>query len=73
MYVKVRVISGSKKEEVIVEKPNYFKIFVHEKAKQNLANKRILEIIAKQYNVLPKQVRIINGHHSPSKLLSVDV
>ena len=73
MYVKVRVVAGSKKEEVIVEKPKYFKIFVHEKAKQNMANKRILEIIAREYGVRPAQVRIVSGHHSPSKLLSVDV
>ena len=73
MYIKVRVVAGSKKEEVILEKPNYFKIFVREKAKQNMANKRILEIIAREYHVREADVRIVSGHHSPSKLLSVDV
>jgi uncharacterized protein YggU (UPF0235/DUF167 family) len=73
MYVKVRVIAGSKKEEVTLEKPGYFKIFVREKAKQNLANKRIVEIVAREHHIKPSQVRIISGHHSPSKLLSVDV
>lgn len=73
MYIKVRVVAGSKKEEVILEKPNYFKIFVREKAKQNMANKRILEIIAREYGLVSGKVRIVSGHHSPSKLLSVDV
>jgi uncharacterized protein YggU (UPF0235/DUF167 family) len=73
MYIKVRAIAGAKKEEVTLEKPNYFKIFVREKAERNEANKRILEIIAQKYKISPVQVRIINGHHSPSKLLSVDV
>ena len=73
MYIKVRVVAGSKKEEVILEKPNYYKIFVREKAKQNMANNRILEIIAGEYKLKPNQVRIVSGHHSPSKLLSVDV
>jgi uncharacterized protein YggU (UPF0235/DUF167 family) len=73
MYIKVRVVAGSKKEDVILEKPNYFKIFVREKAKQNMANKRILEIIAREYHLKPANVRILSGHHSPSKLLSVDV
>jgi len=73
MYIKVRAITGSKKEEVISEKPNYFKIFVREKAERNLANTRIIELIAKEYKVTPNQVRITNGHHSPSKLLSVDI
>ena len=73
MYIKVRVVAGSKKEEVVLEKPNYYKIFVREKAKQNMANKRIVEIVAREYKTKPTQVRIISGHHSPSKLLSVDV
>jgi len=73
MYVKVRVIAGAKKEEIISEKPNYFKIFVREKAELNRANRRVLEIVAAQYRVVPAKVRIVSGHHSPSKLLSVDV
>jgi len=72
MYIKVRAITGSKKEEVILEKPNYFKIFVREKAERNLANTRIIELIAKEYKVTSNRVRITNGHHSPSKLLCVD-
>jgi uncharacterized protein YggU (UPF0235/DUF167 family) len=73
MYIKVRVVAGSKKEEVILEKPNYFKIFVREKARQNMANKRIIEIVAREHGIKPAQVRIVSGHHSPSKLLSVDI
>lgn len=73
MYVKVRAIAGFKKEEVILEKPNHFKIFVREKAERNMANRRILEIVAREYRTSPAKVRIVSGHHSPSKLLSVDI
>jgi uncharacterized protein YggU (UPF0235/DUF167 family) len=45
---------------------------VREKAERNLANKRVLEIIAEAFNVSVKKVRIINGHQSPSKILAVD-
>ena len=72
MYVKVRVIAGSKKEEVIVEKPNYFKIFVREKAERNEANDRILELIAREYRTTVNKIKIVNGHRSPSKLLSIE-
>ena len=71
MYIKVRAIAGAKKEEVVLEKPNYFKIFVREKAKQNMANRRIIELIARHYGVTVDKVRIISGHHSPAKLLNV--
>lgn len=73
MYIKVHAVAGSKKEEIILEKQDHFKIFVREKAKQNMANKRILEIVAREYKIKPAQVRIVSGHHSPSKLLSVDI
>jgi len=72
MYIKVRAIAGSKKEEVVIEKPNYFKIFVREKAERNEANDRIVELVARQYGVATNKVKIVNGHHSPSKLLSID-
>ena len=72
MYVKVRVIAGAKKEEIIMEKPNYFKIFVREKAERNEANSRVLELVARKYGTTINKIRIINGHQSPSKLLSID-
>ena len=72
MYIKVRVIAGAPKEEIIEESADHFKIKVKEPAKQNLANARIRQIIASRFHVSLPKVRIVNGHHSPSKLLIVD-
>ena len=71
MYIKVRVIADAKKEELILEKKDHFKISVREKAERNMANKRVCELVAGQLRVPVKSVRIINGHHTPHKLLSV--
>ena len=71
MYVKVRVIAGAKKETVQEVSAGYFKISVREPAERNLANRRIVELVAAHYKILPKQVRIISGHTSPSKILSI--
>ena len=70
MYIKVRVITEAKREEVIQESADHFKISIKEPAERNMANARILEIIRANYP--SKQVKIISGHHSPSKLLTVD-
>lgn len=72
MYIKVRVVASARKEEVAEESADHFLIKVKEPAKQNLANVRIRQIIASRFNVSVLKVRIINGHHSPSKLLVVD-
>ena len=71
MYVKVRAISGSKKENFEKISEDTFKISVKEKAQANMANKRILELLANHFKVPTGKLRIINGHHSPSKLISI--
>lgn len=72
MYLHIKVIPDSKKEEVLFEKENYLKISVKEPRERNLANGRVLELL-REYYPTAKQIRIINGHTSHSKLVSVDV
>ena len=71
MFIKVSVTAGAKKEAFEQVSETHFKIAVKEPAKQNLANTRIRALIALHFNVPLAKVRIINGHHSPAKLLSV--
>ncbi|MGD0328299.1 MAG: DUF167 family protein [Minisyncoccia bacterium] len=71
MYVKVLVRAAAKKESLKMISPDHFEISVKEKPAQNLANRRIVAIIADHFHVSSGKVRIINGHRSPSKLLAV--
>jgi len=48
----------------------YFKISVREKAENNEANKRVIELLQEHFKT--KNVRIVNGHQSPSKLIFID-
>lgn len=73
MYIKVRVKAQAKKESIKETKDRHFGISVKEPAQRNMANKRVIELIANHYRVPHSKVRIINGHHSPSKLLTVDI
>ena len=72
MYVKVRVTADAKKELFKKVSDNSFAVSVREEAKQNLANRRIITLVAEHFGVPTNKVRIISGHHSPSKILSVD-
>lgn len=72
MYVKVRVYTGVKKEEVRLVSENRLSISVKQKPVQNLANRRVIELVAYHYKTPVKKVRIVSGHQSPSKILSVD-
>lgn len=71
MYVKVRVYPGMKKETVIKLKEDHFEIVTKAPAEQNAANYRVRELIAEAYGVTEKQVRLVSGHHHPSKILEV--
>lgn len=71
MYIKVRVIASAKHEKVEVQGNDHLKIWVKEPAKQNLANKRVVELVAAHFKVPANKARILSGHHSPSKLLSI--
>jgi len=73
MYIKVKVQAGAKKEVLKQKTKDSYIISVKEKAERNMANKRVCEVLALSLGVSVKNVRIISGHQSPSKILSVNL
>lgn len=71
MYIRVRVSAGAKKESFRKLSEDTFLIAVKEPAEQNRANDRVLNLVATHFGIPTKQIRIISGHHSPGKLLSL--
>lgn len=72
MYVRVTAIPGARKEMIRATDENAFAISVREPAAHNHANNRIREILAQEYRVPIGKVRILTGHHSRSKMVSID-
>lgn len=73
MYIKVSVTANAKREALVVKSKDKLLVKVTEPAKQNLANRRVRELVAQHCAVPLSKVKIISGHHSPSKMLSVDI
>ncbi len=71
MYIKVKVKAGQKREETEKVNENTFHISVREKAERNMANTRILEILSLELKIPINKIRIVGGHQSPTKLISV--
>ena len=79
-YIHVKVTAGAGKEFFSprllqagqAESEDHFEISVKEKAEKNLANARVLELVAKHFKVPRSKVRIVNGHRHPSKLLIIE-
>ena len=72
MYVKVRAKPDSNKEQVIEADEREFIIHIKEPAKQNLANTRIIQILAEQFSVPVRSVHQLSGFRSPTKVFSID-
>lgn len=70
MYLKVFVTPGAKKESV-EEKNGALHISVKEPAAQNFANMRVRELVALRLRIPLAKVRILTGHRSRSKMLSI--
>ncbi len=69
MYIKVRVITSAPKEVITKKEDDLIELYLREPPERNLANRRVLEIIRELY---PKtSVKIVNGHHSPSKMIEI--
>jgi uncharacterized protein (TIGR00251 family) len=71
MYVRAVVYPSAKKEVVLCTGEHRYEIRVKEPAEQNLANTRVIQLLALQYQVRAKDIRIVSGHHSSRKIFSV--
>lgn len=72
MFIKVLVTPGARKETV-EEKGETLSIAVREPAQGNLANTRVRELIALRFQKPIGSVRILTGHHSRVKMISVTI
>ena len=70
MYIKVFVTPSAKREKV-EEKGDMLAISVREPASGNQANNRVREIIAIRVGKTVSKVRILTGHRSRAKMISI--
>ncbi len=69
MHIKVRVVTGAPKEVIQKIEDDHIEMYLRQPPERGLANKRILEVMCSMYP--NRAVKIVNGHHSPSKLIEV--
>ena len=70
MYIHVRIKIKQKIELVRQISETKYSVSVKEEAKQNRANKRMIELLRDHFG--KQNIKIVSGHHTPSKLISID-
>ncbi|HNP79232.1 MAG TPA: DUF167 domain-containing protein [Candidatus Pacearchaeota archaeon] len=71
MFIKVKSIPCSKKEEIIKKDEDSFEIKIKEKPERGEANKRIKEILANYFKISLSKVILIKGAKQKSKIFSI--
>jgi uncharacterized protein YggU (UPF0235/DUF167 family) len=71
MLIHVKVEADSNREFVEEIKHNSYRVFTKEKAENNQANKKMVQLLATYLGKRTFNVRIVTGHHSPSKIVDV--
>lgn len=77
MRLIVRVNPNSHKDEVIFEEKDLFgnlimRIKTTKPAENGKANKAVIEILAKYFQVSKSDIEVISGHSSRTKLVNVN-
>ena len=70
-YIKVEVVPESTEDGLVKERDDTFIVTVREKAKQGRANRSMLSLLSKHFGG-GMRVRLVSGHHSPHKIVSVE-
>lgn len=71
MYIKVKVSPNVRKESFEKVGEDTYKISVREKAEMNMANRRVIELLAVNLGISIKDIRLISGHHNSSKIFNI--
>jgi len=67
--VKVNVLS--KEDKVIKKSEDNFEVFVKVDAQRNMANKRIIELLAEYFNLPQYRVKMIKGFKESNKIFNI--
>jgi uncharacterized protein YggU (UPF0235/DUF167 family) len=71
MYIRVKVFPDAKKEVLKETGGLRYEVRVRVPAERNLANTRVREVFAGHFGLPVGLVRIVSGHTSPNKILSI--
>lgn len=71
MLIHVKIHPESRKDSLEAKNDNNFVVKVREKAENNAANRRMRQLLAEHFKVDLGKVKIVTGHHAPSKIIEI--
>ena len=71
MLIHVKIHPDSKENKIVKKNDTSFIVYVKEPAEDNRANKKMIEIISEEFGIIKSKVKIVTGHHQPSKIIDL--
>jgi uncharacterized protein YggU (UPF0235/DUF167 family) len=71
MFIKVKVLPNSKKEDIAIRSEDSFEVKVREKPEKGLANKRATEILSSYLNISATNIRLVKGAKQRNKIFEI--
>jgi len=71
MLIKVKAIVLSKDDKVVKKNEDSFDVFVKAEAQRNMANKRIIELLAEYFNLPQYKIKMIKGFKESNKIFNI--
>lgn len=71
MYLKLKVKTKAKEDTIEKIKVDEFRVAVKVKAERNMANRRVIELLAEYLKIPVNKIRLVSGHTSSSKIVSI--
>ena len=71
MRIRVKVNAGSRSESVRLLEAGFYQVRTRAPAEDGRANARVLELLAEEFGVPVRRIRIVTGHTRPLKLVEV--
>jgi len=72
MIIKIRVVTGAKKERILRAGDKY-KVYVSAPPEKGKANQKVIELIADFFKIKKNQVKIVKGLKSKDKTVIVEI
>ena len=71
MKIKIKVVPGARKQEIIQMSDGSLKIKLHSQPVRFKANKELIEVLANYYNVQKDKISIVSGYSSRQKVIEI--
>ena len=71
--IAIKIIPSAKKEELIKEGENHYKIKVRAQAVEGRANEAMIKLLAEYFDVSKSQIKIVQGEFARNKIVEIEL